>query len=229
MADVTGFQPLQVEFGRPAAELIAAAALPTATLHEASGKRGALPGAIKPIDPAMRLCGPAFPVRCPGGDNLRIHHAIYAAQPGDILVVDCSGAHEHGYWGEIMDVAAIARGLGGLVIDGGIRDRDRLIELGWPVFSNGICIRGTGKDPAAPGSIGAAITIGDVAIAPGDVIVGDADGVVVVAQADLADVIDASTRREDAEAGYLEQLRQGATTLDIYGFDPAVFRPTAAP
>jgi|HigsolmetaAR201D_1030396.scaffolds.fasta_scaffold25687_2 4-hydroxy-4-methyl-2-oxoglutarate aldolase len=221
MTESTSFRPLAVTFDRPAPAVVASAALPTATLHEAQGRRGALPGAIKPIDPSMRLCGPAFPVRCPPGDNLRIHHAIYAARPGDVLVVDCSGRREHGYWGEIMNVAAIERRLGGLVIDGGVRDRDRLVELGWPVFAHGICIRGTGKDPTAPGSLGEPITIGDVDIAPGDLVVGDADGVVVVPRAQVASIVDAAREREAREATILRRLREGATTLEIYGFDPA--------
>jgi len=199
---------------RPTAPELESAALPTATLHEASGRDGALPAAIKPVGPSMRLCGPAVTVSSPAGDNLSIHEALYMAEPGDVLVVK-TGDKDYGYWGEIMTVAAQVRGLGGLVIDGGVRDRDRLIELGLPVFSNGICIRGTGKDPSAPASINLEIQIGDVAIAPGDVVVGDADGVVVIAQSRLAEVVTAARDREEKEQTWLESLRAGVRTLDL--------------
>ena len=209
---------------RPTPAVVASAALPTATIHEASGRRGALPGAIKPVDPSMRLVGPAFTVGCPPGDNLRIHHALYLAEPGDVLVVSVGGAPDHGYWGEILTVAAQERGLAGLVIDGGVRDRDRLIDIGFPVFSRTIDIRGTIKQPEAPGSIGSAVSIGDVRIEPGDVIVGDADGVVTIARADVEAVVQASLEREAAEAEQLDAIRRGARTIDLYGFDPELLR-----
>jgi 4-hydroxy-4-methyl-2-oxoglutarate aldolase len=189
--------------------------LPTATLHEAYGKRGALPSAIKPVAPGMRLWGPAVPVACPPGDNLRIHHAIYHAQPGDVLVVDCGGAYEHGYWGEILNVAAQARGLAGLVIDACVRDGDALAALGLPVFARGRCIRGTGKNPYAAGSINTPIRIGEVFIRPGDMIAGDGDGLVVIEREHLAEVLTAAQAREDAEAGQLAELRQGRSTVDL--------------
>jgi 4-hydroxy-4-methyl-2-oxoglutarate aldolase len=189
--------------------------LPTATLHEAYGKRGALPSAIKPIAAGMRLWGPALPVACPPGDNLRIHHAIYQAQPGDVLVVECGGAYEHGYWGEILNVAAQARGLAGLVIDACVRDGDALAALGLPVFARGRCIRGTGKNPDAPGSINTPIRIGEVFIRPGDMVAGDGDGVVAIEREHLTEVVAAAQAREDAEAGQLAELRQGRSTVDL--------------
>ncbi|MEN3272861.1 MAG: 4-hydroxy-4-methyl-2-oxoglutarate aldolase [Actinomycetota bacterium] len=190
----------------------------TATLHEASGRLGALPSAVTPVAPGMRLRGPAVTVACPPGHNLRIHQAIYLAQPGDVLVVDVGDGAEYGYWGEIMTVAAQARPLGGLVIDGGVRDSERLAELGFPVFSRGICIRGTGKDPVG-GSVNEPVRIGDVVVAPGDLVVGDADGVVVIARDRIADVLDASDRRDAAEATQMQRLRDGERTVDIFGWE----------
>lgn len=194
----------------------ALAAFDTATVHEAQGRRGALPSVIKPVDPAFRLCGPAFTVRCPGGDNLWIHRALYAAAPGDVLVVHTGGHTEAGHWGEIMSHAALARNLGGLVIDGGVRDAERIAGLGFPVFSAGICIRGTAKDPGAGGALGESLRFADVTVAPGTVILGDRDGVVVIPAAEAATVADAARARVAAEEEIVRRLRQGETTLSIY-------------
>jgi len=191
--------------------------LPTATLHEAAGRTGALPSAIKPLIPGFRLWGPAMPVRCPPGDNLWLHRAVYAAQPGDILVVDVGGGHEFGYWGEILTRAAMARRLGGLVIDGGVRDLDQLVEAGLPVFARAVCIRGTVKDSAGDGAVGEPIVLGDVRVHHRDLVVGDADGVVVIAQATAAQAIEAGRQRDEKEAEMMRRLAAGATTLDLLG------------
>lgn len=202
-----------------AALLARARKLPSASLHEAFAKRGNLPSAIKPVAPGFRICGPAVTVHGPGGDNLWLHRAIYAASPGDVLVICTNGVFEHGYWGEIMSAAAIARGLGGLVIDGCVRDGELLREFGFPVFARGLCIRGTGKDFGAIGWLNQPVLIGEVCIAPGDLIVGDADGVVAIPRAQAARVIEGAERREAEEARIVERLRAGETTLGIYGWD----------
>jgi 4-hydroxy-4-methyl-2-oxoglutarate aldolase len=188
----------------------------SATVHESAGRTGALPSAIRPLHAEMRLVAPAFPVRCPRGDNLWIHRAVYAAQAGEVLVVDTSGGFEHGYWGEVLTEAALARGLAGLVIHGGVRDSQRLVELGWPVFAERVCIRGTGKDPAGDGALGQPVRVGDVEIRHGDLVVADADGVVCIAAAHADRVRQLAAERERAEVGYRERLRAGETTLEIY-------------
>lgn len=190
--------------------------LSSATVHEAAGRIGALPSAVKPLDPRMRLAAPAFPVKSPPGDNLWLHHAVYTASPGEVLVVDTSGGLEHGYWGEILAEAAMARGLAGLVIHGGVRDAQRLIELQWPVFAERVCIQGTGKDPDGDGHLGEPITLGAVHVCRGDLVVGDADGVVVIPAARAEDVRASSAERERSEVDYLERLRAGQSTLTIY-------------
>ena len=118
----------------------------------------------------MYVNAPAFPVHSPPGDNLWLHRAVYAAEPGSVLVVDVGDGVEYGYWGEILVEAALARGLSGLVINGGVRDSRRLITLGWPIFSAGVCIRGTGKNPNGTGSVAAPVVIGDVTVARGDLV-----------------------------------------------------------
>lgn len=200
------------------AQIARARVLPTATLFESNRQQGALPSAIKPVATGFKLCGRAFTVQSPAQDNLWLHKAIYAAAPGDILVVHVSNHYEAGYWGEIMAKAALVRKLGGLVIDGCVRDRDLLEEFGFPVFARGLCIRGTGKDREARGKLGQPIVIGTQDIHQGDLIVGDADGVVCV----RADWIDATLDRADAreakEADILKRLEAGESTLDIYNF-----------
>lgn len=187
-----------------------------ATLHEAAGKMGALPSVIKPLSPSLRLYGWAFPVQSPSGDNLWLHRAISVAQPGDVLIVSTGGANEFGYWGEIMTHAARARLLAGLVIDGGVRDSQRLVSLAFPIFSHGICIRGTSKNPSGKGSLQEPIYFGEVKVHYGDLIAGDADGVVVIPQEQVAEILDKAQQREDAEAMALERIAQGETTIDIY-------------
>ncbi|MDX3193424.1 S-adenosylmethionine--2-demethylmenaquinone methyltransferase [Streptomyces sp. MN03-5084-2B] len=190
--------------------------LSSATVHEAAGRTGALPSAIKPLHPSMHLEAPAFPVKAPPEDNLWLHRAVYAACPGEVLVVDTGGGLEFGYWGEILAEAATARGLAGLIIHGGVRDSARLVEMGWPVFAERVCIRGTGKDPHGDGELGEPVLIGEQTVRLGDLIVADADGVVVVPAERVAEVRRLSAEREAAEADYLRRIRSGESTLDIY-------------
>lgn len=205
---------------RPAAEVVASAAkLPAATLHEAAGRIGALPSAIKPVAPGMQLCGPAVTVHSPPGDNLWIHRALYVAEPGDVLVVYASGGYEWGYWGEIMSAAAKARHLGGLVIDACVRDGAILGEFGFPVFARGLCIRGTGKDQHARGWINHPVLLGDITVRAGDLVRGDADGVVVLPQQRAAALTQAAQERESKEASILERIAAGERTLEVYRFD----------
>ncbi|MEA2161809.1 MAG: 4-hydroxy-4-methyl-2-oxoglutarate aldolase [Solirubrobacteraceae bacterium] len=199
-------------------EFTGLAELGAATVHEAYGRRGALPSAIKPIDRSFRLCGPAFTVLCPPADNLWIHRAVYAARPGDVLVVGVRGGYtEAGYWGEILSQAALARRLGGLVLEGGVRDVDQIAGLGFPVFAANVCLRGTSKEPTGDGRLGEPVRIGEVTVHPGDAVVADADGVVVVEAARIAAVATASRTRREQEQTILDDLRRGATTLELLG------------
>jgi 4-hydroxy-4-methyl-2-oxoglutarate aldolase len=208
------------EIRRVAPDLVdAARPLSTATLHEAAGKSGALPWAIKPTADRFRLCGPAVTVQSPGGDNLWLHRAIYAAEPGDVLVVHTNAQYQHGYWGEIMSTAAKVRGLAGLVIDGCVRDGDLLTHIGFPVFARGLCIRGTEKDFGARGWINAPTLFEGVVVHPGDLIVGDGDGVVCIARDHVEQILHTARQREQQEADILKRLENGATTLGIYGWN----------
>ena len=210
---------IRSDFERPDAATIAAArGLPTATLHEAGGRIGVMPSAIKPVAPAFRICGPAVTVHSPGGDNLWLHRAIYVAQPGDVLVVHVSAAYDFGYWGEIMSCAAKTRGLAGLVIDGCVRDGAILADFGLPVFARGLCIRGTGKDFGARGWINFPTLFGDLTVNAGDLVVGDTDGVVVIPRLRAREVVALAQQREAKEAAILDRIRAGEYTLEVYKF-----------
>ncbi len=188
-----------------------------ATVYEAVAGTSTLDPAIRPVWHGARLWGPAFTARCEPGDNLAIHHAVAAAPAGAVLVVD-AGQDLFGSWGEILTVAAQARGIVGLVIDGGIRDALAIERLAFPVFSRGFSVRGTTK--RSLGAVNSPIDCGGVRVAPGDLVVGDEDGVVVVPAAAVSSVADAAARRVAREAAYLERLRAGETTLVILDLPP---------
>lgn len=192
-------------------------ALGAADVHEAQGRRGALPARISPLDPSMTVVGPAYPVWVTAGDNLWIHRAIETAPAGSVLVVAPHQAVDAGYIGEIMALAALQRGLAGLVIDGQVRDRSAVLGLGLPVFSTGLAIRGTGKDPSAFGGCGAPVVVGDVQVSSGDLVLGDEDGVVVVPGEDVTQVARKAIERKRGEVRIMERLRAGETTVQIYG------------
>ncbi|GAB3022139.1 4-carboxy-4-hydroxy-2-oxoadipate aldolase/oxaloacetate decarboxylase [Spirosoma pulveris] len=187
-----------------------------ATLHEALGKVGNLPSAIKPISPGMKICGPAYTVQTIPGDNKILHRAYAYAQPGNVLVAHCSDYYEAGYWGDLMSLGAKTKGLAGLVIDACVRDADDIDAMGFPVFSRGLCIKGTSSIEG--GRLNEPIVIGGVAIYPGDIIVGDRDGVVVVPKNHIQDVLEKATAREVREETIREQLRQGKTSIQLYGW-----------
>jgi 4-hydroxy-4-methyl-2-oxoglutarate aldolase len=158
-------------------------------------------------------------VHCTSGDNLAVHVAVARAQAGDALVVDVGDFRELGYWGEVLTTAAQSRGLSGLVIDGGVRDVTEIQAHGFPVFSAMIALRGATK--SRTGTIRAPIHCGGVAVELGDWVVGDADGVVVVPETTLADVINAGRVRASKEAGMFRALWEGQTTLELLGLDPS--------
>ena len=196
--------------------------LGAATIYEAQGAKGALDSGIKPIAPGMRLAGPALTVDTRPADNLMLHYAMLKAKPGDVLVVDAKGVLEAGVWGDVFTEQAQRIGLAGLVIHGAVRDAAAMTEAGFPVFSRGLSIKGTGKHQ--PGRLNVTVTIGDVAIDPGDIIVGDQDGVVVVKRHEVDAVLLKSRQREEKEAQFRQQIRDGATTVDLLGLEETLRR-----
>jgi len=190
----------------------------TATIHESQGQKGAVNGAIRPIDPGMRAIGPALTVKCRPGDNLALHYALTKIQPGQVLVVDAEGFTEAGPWGDVMSCAAMQAGAAGLFIDGSVRDSHTIARLGFPVFSRGISIKGTNK--LQPGQVNVPIVFGGVVVRPGDIVAGDRDGVVVVLAEEAASAAAACDARESKEEAFREQLRAGKTTVELLGLRP---------
>lgn len=189
--------------------------LGAATVHEAQGKVGALSHEVKPLDSSSRLAGRALTVLTRPGDNRALHLALLEAQPGDVLVVDAFGWKEAGVWGDVLTAAAMHRELAGVVINGAVRDSNTVTELGMPVFAKALSIKGTAK--ADSGVIGAEVTIDGVRIATGDMIIGDRDGVVVVPQTTVSGVLEAAKKKEATEDGWVRQIADGATTVDLLG------------
>jgi 4-hydroxy-4-methyl-2-oxoglutarate aldolase len=196
-----------------------------ATLHEAMGRRGVMPPRLKPVAPVFRTAGSAFPVLCAAGSNLPLHQALYAAAPGDVLVVavERPGSDEFGYFGEIMAEAAKARGLCGLVIDGCVRDSRELAKVGFPVFAAGLSIRGTTKAPHADPFVDE-IDFGSTVVHRGDLIVGDEDGLVCVPAAEVEQILAAGRERDRKEADVIRRLRAGERTLDLMGLPELAVR-----
>jgi 4-hydroxy-4-methyl-2-oxoglutarate aldolase len=216
-------EPFLVDFPRVPAGLVAAICEQAATtVYEAAGQRGAMDHAIRPIAPAMKLCGSALTVRCQPADNLTLHAAIALAQPGDVIVADVGGCLDAGHWGEITTVAAQARTIAGLVINGGVRDIAAIARHGFGVFAPAISMKATVK--ATPGLIGQPIVCGGVTVQPGDLVLADDDGVVVVERERVAHVLAAARAREEREAEVMRQLMGGALTLDVLGFRAALDR-----
>jgi 4-hydroxy-4-methyl-2-oxoglutarate aldolase len=166
------------------------------------------------------VAGPAYPVRCTPGDNLAIHVAVTQAPAGSVLVVDVGQVPDRGYWGEVLTTGALARGLAGLVIDGGVRDVAALERLGFPAFSATIALPGATKH--SRGAVGVTTTVAGVPVRVGDWVVGDVDGVVVVPGDALTETVAAGQRRVEAETGYFAALRDGATTVGLLGLDASL-------
>jgi 4-hydroxy-4-methyl-2-oxoglutarate aldolase len=205
------------DFTRAGADFIAAfAEQETATVYEVNDKQGAMIHTIRPIYPEINLCGSALTVQCQAADNLTLHAAIALAQPGDVIVADVGEALEAGHWGEITTVAAQARGVVGLVINGGVRDVAAIRQRKFPIFSASVSMKATVK--ASPGTINHPIVCGGVVVHPGDIVLGDDDGVVIIAQERAETVLASARARTEKEAEVMQQVQAGELTLDLLGF-----------
>lgn len=222
MAETPGGQPghspaIVTDIERPSAATLAAwQAVRPATAYELLGKSGGLGFAIKPLRPGMRLCGPAITVRAHIGDTLIVLRSIEVAQAGDVLVVDAGDSEEACCWGGTSSLAAQLRGLAGFVCNGAVRDAAEIARLGFPVFARGSSVEGSAK--AAPGQINHPIAIGRTPIAPGDLVLGDDDGVVVVPRAQIEPLLPRCLAFQEVGARRLEALRAGGSILDGAGY-----------
>ena len=205
---------LRTQIDRPDPAIVAELAkFGSATIHEAQGRLGALSSRLRPLDRAMSLCGPAFTVKCAPRDNIMLQVAIAYAKAGDVIVVSAGEYEEAGSFGDVLGNACMAKGLAGLVTDTGVRDTAELIRLGFPVFSLSICIKGTVKETV--GQVNDPIIVGGEMIRPGDIVRGDADGLVVVRREDAASVAEKSAARDAAEAGYIAAYKAGKSIIEV--------------
>ena len=209
---------VMTDIERPPKELIDRfREMSAAAVHEASSRKGSVDCGIRPIAKGVRICGPAFTVQCHPGDNLMLHKALEKAQPGDVVVTSVGGHNEAGYWGALMATSAMARNLGGLAIDGCVRDSAEMIDMGFPVFCRGFCIRGTTK--AILGLINYPTLFGGVLVNPGDLILGDDDGIVIVDRNECETILQKTLKRIASEKKKAVKLENGMSSVEINGLD----------
>lgn len=191
------------------------ARLGSATVYEAAGRRGLIDASWHQIVPGSRVAGPARPVRCGQDDNLMVHAAIAAARPGDVLVLTMPEPRPVALVGDLLATQALRQGVAGLLIDASVRDVEDLRELGLPIWARWVRIHGAGKE--VPGTIDQPVEVGGARVAPGDVVVLDADGAAVVAGDRVDEVLEASLAREEKERIKRAKLQGGALSYDLDG------------
>jgi len=191
--------------------------LSTAIVSDAMNRMNSMSAEIKPIIGDVNIAGSAVTVQCIAGDNLMIHKAIYIAEPGDVIVIDARGHKDTAVWGNIMTKACKIRGIEAVVIDGSIRDIRENKEEKYPIFCKGVVPAGSQKSWG--GNINVPIQCGGAHVDPGDIIVGDDDGVVVVPRNIAKEVLKKAKERAKTEEEWINEIQKGKTTLEVIGLD----------
>ena len=191
--------------------------LAVANIGDARGRFGCMSWIIKPLHPDMRICGPALTVQTYRADNLAIHVALDMARPGDVLVVDAGAIPDTGLWGGLMNHMAQLKKLGGIIVDGGVRDSRELASGGFPVFARAVSPQGGFK--SSPGSVNVPIACGGVPVLPGDLVVGDADGVVVVPSAKAEEILKKTLAVVAKEEELRKRMDGGETLFSLLKLD----------
>jgi 4-hydroxy-4-methyl-2-oxoglutarate aldolase len=197
------------------------ASVSTASISDAQRSFGIMRPAIRSLMPGLRLVGPAHTVKCYPGSIITVHKALLEAAPGEVLVVDGEGDDRGALWGELMTMQAQANGLAGIVVDGPVRDRQAVAQLGFPVFAASLTPR-VGSNRRV-GDTQVAIQCGGVVVRPGDIIVGDDDGVAVIPADQLSAVLDAVEAIKSKEGGYRQAIQSGRQLADELNFRPLIY------
>jgi 4-hydroxy-4-methyl-2-oxoglutarate aldolase len=191
------------------------AELGSATVYEAGGRRGYVDADLVQVVPRSRVAGPARTVSCGQDDNLMVHAAMAAVEPGEVLVLTMPEPRPVALVGDLLATQAKAQGAAAVLVDASVRDVDELVELGLPIWARWVRVRGAAKD--VPGAIGEPVAVGGAAIRNGDVLVLDADGVAVVEAERVQEVLEASRERAEREVAKRAKLKDGALSYDLDG------------
>lgn len=202
---------INLDFPRPDRALVEKfRGLPVANIDDNMWRMAALDAAIRPLNKAP-LAGTAFTVRVPAGDNLMFHKAMNLAQPGDVVVIDAGGFCERAIFGELMATYCKLRRLAGIIVDGCVRDYDALSQMDFPIYARGVTPNGPYKN--GPGEIGFTVTAGSQVICPGDILVGDGDGVVVIKPEDAPELLEKTLAVSAKESTIMETMLRDGTYI----------------
>lgn len=214
-----GMHTIEYDIERPDRDIVESfEEVPSTIVSDVTGNIGlTMDSGIRPAYDGVEMAGTAITVKAAPGDNLIIHKAITMAEPGDILIIDCNGYTDTGHVGELMCTSCQANGLAGLVIDGAYRDSKELAEMEFPVYGRGVNPQGPLKQD--PGSINITISCGGVSVDPGDIVIGDDDGLAVIPQEGAETVLELSHEKLNAEDSTREEVLEGKYLFELKGYD----------